>query len=173
MPTDEPDVLTLDEGFAARKIRIREREDEDVNNLMISNRADKPVFLLAGEVILGGKQDRIIGANTVIPARTQLAVPVFCVEHGRWDDSSKGFRAAKGPARQPKENGRRPDNQWQHLKPEDLVDGGRAPAPHKWQEEEREIAVFGRVPSAERAIGLSHRPCVRGDWLRALSVAKS
>ena len=98
MPTDEPDVLTLDEGFAAHKIRIRERDDEDVNNLMISNRADKPVFLLAGEVILGGKQDRIIGANTVIPPRTQLAVPVFCVEHGRWDDSSKEFRTAKALA---------------------------------------------------------------------------
>ena len=48
------------------------------------------MFLLAGEVILGGKQDRIIGQNTIIAANTTQSVPVFCVEHGRWTEQESG-----------------------------------------------------------------------------------
>jgi hypothetical protein len=95
---DEP-LLTLDEGMASGKIKIRERgADGDVNSLMFVNRAEQPVFLLAGEVIIGGKQDRIIGRNTVIPAKTTQEVPVFCVEHGRWNGNDKEFRTAKALA---------------------------------------------------------------------------
>jgi hypothetical protein len=56
------------------------------------------VFVMAGEVIIGGKQDRIIGRNTVIPAKTTQEVPVFCVEHGRWDGKTKEFTTAKALA---------------------------------------------------------------------------
>lgn len=94
----ELDVLVLDEAMDQRKVKIREAPDEDVNNLVLVNQSDRPLFVLAGEVILGGKQDRIIGANTVIPAKTTQTVPVFCVEHGRWDNSSKTFRSAKALA---------------------------------------------------------------------------
>jgi hypothetical protein len=94
----EIDVLTLDEAMPAKQVRIQEIASESVNNLTMINSSDKPVFVLAGEVILGGKQDRIIGANTVIPAKTTQTVPVFCVEHGRWDNSSKEFTTAKALA---------------------------------------------------------------------------
>jgi hypothetical protein len=92
------DVLVLDEAMAAKKVRIQEVEQESVNNLTFINKSEQPVFVLAGEVIIGGKQDRIIGQNTIIPANTTLAVPVFCVEHGRWDSSSKEFTTAKALA---------------------------------------------------------------------------
>jgi hypothetical protein len=101
--TDAPagpkvDVLVLDEAMASKKVRIKEIESESVNNLTFINKSEQPVFILAGEVIIGGKQDRIIGANTIIPANTTQTVPVFCVEHGRWDDSSKEFTTAKALA---------------------------------------------------------------------------
>jgi hypothetical protein len=95
--SDAP-LLVLDEAMAAKKVRIREIADGNVNGLLFSNQADQPVFVMAGEVIIGGKQDRIIGRNTVIPAKTTQEVPVFCVEHGRWDNSSKVFTTARALA---------------------------------------------------------------------------
>jgi hypothetical protein len=94
----ELDVLTLDEAMPAKQVRIHENPNETVNALTMTNSSDKPVFVLAGEVIIGGKQDRIIGTNTVIPAKTTQTVPVFCVEHGRWQGSNKEFQSAKALA---------------------------------------------------------------------------
>lgn len=94
----DDDLLVLDEAMAQKKVKIHELGDGSVNQLSFSNTADKPVFVMAGEVILGGKQDRIIGRNTVIPAKTTLEVPVFCVEHGRWDGKNKEFASAKALA---------------------------------------------------------------------------
>jgi hypothetical protein len=91
-------LLVLDEAMAAGTVKIREIADGSVNSLTFVNKAEQPVFLLAGEVIIGGKQDRIIGRNTVIPAKSTQAVPVYCVEHGRWDGATKDFTSAKALA---------------------------------------------------------------------------
>lgn len=96
--TKLPDMLVLDEAMANKQVKISEQDAQSVNNLTLTNTADRPVFILAGEVIIGGKQDRIIGANTIIPPKTTLSVPVFCVEHGRWDNSSTSFTTAKALA---------------------------------------------------------------------------
>lgn len=96
-PKDDK-LLVLDEAMGKKLVRIHEVKDEDVNNLTLTNKADQPLFLLAGEVIIGGKQDRIIGKNTIVPPKKTLTVPVFCVEHGRWDNSSKEFTTAKALA---------------------------------------------------------------------------
>lgn len=90
--------LVLDEAMAAGQVKIQEIADGNVNGLTFVNKADHPVFVMAGEVIIGGKQDRIIGRNTVIPAKTTQEVPVFCVEHGRWDGTTKEFTTAKALA---------------------------------------------------------------------------
>ena len=79
-------------------VKIVEFDEGNVNSLTISNKAPGPVFLLAGEVIIGGKQDRIIGRNTIIPANKTQEVPVFCVEHGRWNEQTKEFASAKALA---------------------------------------------------------------------------
>jgi hypothetical protein len=94
----EEKLLVLDEAMASGEVKIQEIAEGTVNSLTFVNSAAQPVFLLAGEVIIGGKQDRIIGRNTVIPARTTQEVPVYCVEHGRWDNSDKRFATAKALA---------------------------------------------------------------------------
>ena len=94
---DEP-LLVLDEAMAAKQVKIQEIASGSVNGLQFTNQADHPVFVMAGEVIIGGKQDRIIGRNTVIPAKTSQEVPVFCVEHGRWNGQTKEFTTAKALA---------------------------------------------------------------------------
>jgi len=98
VPMDDPDVLTLDEGFALKVVGITEQAGGSVNTLTLTNKDQRPLFLLAGEVIIGGKQDRIIGQNTVIPGNTTQGVPVFCVEHGRWGGSSDVFTSGQALA---------------------------------------------------------------------------
>ena len=67
-----------------------------VNQLVLINRGKRPVLLLAGEVVSGGKQDRIVGKDRIIPAGGEpLPLDVFCVEHGRWTGASPQFAAAK------------------------------------------------------------------------------
>lgn len=92
------DLMTLDETMPKGQVKIVEFNEGDVNNLTFSNKSEHPVFLLAGEVIIGGKQDRIIGQNTVIPAKKTQQVPVFCVEHGRWTGETKEFATANALA---------------------------------------------------------------------------
>jgi hypothetical protein len=96
--TKDDALLVLDEAMTGKQVKIQEIAEGSVNSLTFVNSADRPVFILAGEVILGGKQDRIIGRNTVIPAKTTQAVPVYCVEHGRWDGTTKEFTTAKALA---------------------------------------------------------------------------
>jgi hypothetical protein len=67
-----------------------------VNQLVLVNRGKKPLLLLAGEVVSGGKQDRIIGKDRIIPIGAQpLPLDVFCVEHSRWTNGGDTFAAAK------------------------------------------------------------------------------
>jgi hypothetical protein len=67
-----------------------------VNQLVLVNRGKKPLLLLAGEVVSGGKQDRIIGKDRIIPIGAQpLPLDVFCVEHSRWTSGGSNFAAAK------------------------------------------------------------------------------
>jgi hypothetical protein len=91
---DVPDMLVLDEAMATEQVAIRELPGATVNTLSLTNHSTLPLFVLAGEVIIGGKQDRVIATNTVIPAKTTLEVPVFCVEHGRWAGTTGEFTSA-------------------------------------------------------------------------------
>jgi len=67
-----------------------------VNQLVLINRSKRPLLLLAGELVSGGKQDRIIGKDRIVPVGAEpLPLDVFCVEHGRWTGSSSQFTASK------------------------------------------------------------------------------
>lgn len=65
---------------------------EEVNALEVRNKATLPLLLLAGELLIGGKQDRIVGKDTIIPPHRSGRVPVFCVEHGRWQPGAREFK---------------------------------------------------------------------------------
>jgi hypothetical protein len=71
-----------------------------VNELALVNRSGKKLVLLAGEVIVGGKQDRIVQEDRVIPpVSVPVALNVFCVEHGRWTARDAGYNSGGAPAR--------------------------------------------------------------------------
>ena len=70
-----------------------------VNELALVNRSGKKLVLLAGEVIVGGKQDRIVQEDLVIPpVSVPVALNVFCVEHGRWTPRNAGYNSGGGSA---------------------------------------------------------------------------
>jgi len=112
---DTSAFLTLEEGLAAGEVTVAEQGAQvmqrsrdgrliyitppttgaSVNQLVLINRSKRPLLLLAGELVSGGKQDRVIGKDRIVPVGAPpLPLDVFCVEHGRWTGSSQ-FAAAK------------------------------------------------------------------------------
>ena len=112
---DTSPFLTLEEGLSTGEVLVREQGSEglvrgrdgrpvyvpqnntgaSVSQLVLINRSRRPLLLLAGELVSGGKQDRVIGKDRIIPAGAPpLPLSVFCVEHGRWTGVSQ-FTAAK------------------------------------------------------------------------------
>jgi hypothetical protein len=99
-PVTRADLITLDEGLRSGNVTITElgadgssraidrrnlNSSAEVNRLALTNRSGKPLVLIAGEMILGGRQDRIVGHDCIIEAsETPVPLDVFCVEHGRW-----------------------------------------------------------------------------------------
>ncbi|EAY31707.1 ARPP-1 family domain-containing protein [Microscilla marina] len=56
-----------------------------VNNLYIENKSQDTLYIMAGEIVQGGKQDRVIAQDMVIPPNSgKINLSVFCVEKGRW-----------------------------------------------------------------------------------------
>jgi hypothetical protein len=73
---------------------------DQVNTLVLVNNSDKPLLLLAGEIVTGGKQDRVIAKDRIVPAGSDpIDLNVFCIEPGRWTEATPVFGAsAKSPA---------------------------------------------------------------------------
>ena len=113
---DTSPFLTLDEGLSSGEVIVSEQgaaglartrdglpvavpqysSGASVNQLVLINRSKRPLLLLAGELVSGGKQDRIIGKDRIVPVGSEpLPLDVFCVEHGRWTGASSQFGAAK------------------------------------------------------------------------------
>src|ERR1035438_5328044 len=102
---DTAEFLTLDEGLRSGDVvvteagqargLIRRRPGEpvvirptrgpEVNQLVLVNNSKRPLLLLAGEIVTGGKEDRVIGKDRIVPAESDpVDLSVFCVEPGRW-----------------------------------------------------------------------------------------
>jgi hypothetical protein len=105
---DTSQLLTLDEGVRTGEVVVTETGNEqglvrrgqvmpvsggaEVNRLVLYNNSARPLLLLAGEIVTGGKQDRVIGADRIVPPKGgPIDLDVFCVEPGRWTESSAKF----------------------------------------------------------------------------------
>jgi hypothetical protein len=75
--------LTLREGLEKQTVIVREKQE--VNQLTVENRSDEDLFVQAGEIVKGGKQDRTLGRDMILGAHgDETPIPANCVEHGRW-----------------------------------------------------------------------------------------
>jgi hypothetical protein len=116
---DTSQLLTLDEGVRSGQVTVteagnepglirpgqampRRREGAEVNRLVLYNNSTHPLLLLAGEIVTGGKQDRVIGSDRIVPPKTgPIDLGVFCVEPGRWVSSSANFGSMGAQMAQP------------------------------------------------------------------------
>ena len=111
---DTSAFLTLEDGLSSGEVTVREQGADviyrnrdgsrpvaqnyggpSVNQLVLVNHSKRPLLLLAGELVSGGKQDRVIAKDRIVaPFGEPLPLNVFCVEHGRWSSGSQ-FNQAK------------------------------------------------------------------------------
>lgn len=115
---DTREFLTLDEGIKTGVVEVTEygnvrgmirrplqggvepgpyvHDGAQVNKLVLVNHSKQPLLLLAGEIVTGGKQDRVIAKDRLVPPDSDpIDLDVFCVEPGRWVGASNKF--APGP----------------------------------------------------------------------------
>jgi hypothetical protein len=111
---DTREFLTLDEGLRSGEVEVTEHGGirpmvrrphtyypqqgggAQVNQLYLINNSKRPLLLLAGEIVTGGKQDRIVGKDRIVPSETEADLSVFCVEPGRWTETTAAFGARGG-----------------------------------------------------------------------------
>ena len=111
---DTHEFLTLDEGLRSGEVLVTEsgsvqplirrrthpipvHDSAQVNQLVLVNNSKRPLLLLAGEIVTGGKQDRVIGKDRLVPPESEpVDLGVFCVEPGRWVEKSANFGALGG-----------------------------------------------------------------------------
>jgi hypothetical protein len=86
------DYVTLDEALEAQWIKVTEfTAAGQVSRIKIINRSDRMVFLMAGEQLVGCKQNRVLNASIMVASHTEMPLPVTCVERGRWGYTSPAF----------------------------------------------------------------------------------
>ena len=69
--------------------------------LTVENRGKGHVLLLAGEILVGGKQNRVLREDILLPPLSgPRPIGVYCVEQGRWNEGRKEFES-KGSLAQP------------------------------------------------------------------------
>jgi len=113
---DTSEFLTLDEGIRSGEVVVTEsgnvaplirrrgayhppQSGAQVNTLVLINNSKRPLLLLAGEIVTGGKQDRVIGKDRIVsPESDPIDLGVFCVEPGRWVARSDKFGTTIGLA---------------------------------------------------------------------------
>jgi hypothetical protein len=115
---DTSEFLTLDEGLRSGDVVVTEAGriqplirrggrpipigGGEVNRLVLVNNSNRPLLLLAGEIVTGGKQDRVIGKDRIVPAHSDpIDLSVFCVEPGRWTEVSSNFKGMSSQMAQP------------------------------------------------------------------------
>ena len=91
-------MMTLQEAMERKLFRVY--ETSNVNELEVENLSkEQDVFIQSGDIVKGGKQDRVLAVSIIIPARSgRVKIEAFCVESGRWEkrgsEDSKQFTSS-------------------------------------------------------------------------------
>lgn len=97
--TSKTNIVTLQEAMKMQILKVY--ETSDVNELSVENISKQfDVFIQSGDIVKGGKQDRVLAISIIIPARSgRVSIEAFCVESGRWqkreNESSQQFSSSE------------------------------------------------------------------------------
>jgi hypothetical protein len=88
-------TVSLGQALQQGLVTVQERGTtaiENVHWLSLYNNSDKNIFVSSGEVLEGGRQDRVVTKDTIVIAKSgRIDLPVMCVEEGRWSEKDKKF----------------------------------------------------------------------------------
>lgn len=95
--TDHRRYLTLSEALALGYLKITELPRRArVSEVLMENRCSKYVFIMAGEILEGAKQDRIVREDVLLPPYSgPMRVRVYCTERRRWYGHSLDFTKSR------------------------------------------------------------------------------
>lgn len=92
----EPKLVSLADAMQKKMVKVKElktSQGSDVNTLEVVNTSKQPILINSGEMLAGGKQDRMVGETKLImPGKEKQFLKVFCIEKGRWDNKAKKFK---------------------------------------------------------------------------------
>ena len=99
-PTTSSDIRTLDEAIGRDWLVIEEKSDAQVGSVRVRNASSQYVLLMSGEMLRGGKQNRMVRDDVLMPPHSEfMEVPVYCGERERWSTPpSVRFESAKSLA---------------------------------------------------------------------------
>ena len=90
--------INLKAGMKQGLVTLSERGEymvDNINVIMIENNSGKPLHIKSGEIVVGGRQDRVFAKDTIIPpVPGPHTIPVFCIEENRWSHYEKKFSYA-------------------------------------------------------------------------------
>jgi hypothetical protein len=85
---------TLEQALARGDVLISERPGgAQVGQLSIQNKSAVRLLIVGGDILRGGKQDRMVNTDILVEAGSQLDLPVSCVERDRWRFVSSKFES--------------------------------------------------------------------------------
>ena len=88
--TDGDSVGQLD--WTGKGLIIDEVDGGNVPELQVTNNTSEPQLILEGDILEGGRQDRMAGETVLVMPGETIVIPVNCVEAGRWN-SGRGHRS--------------------------------------------------------------------------------
>ena len=87
--SNQANIKTLEDAMALQGFHITERKNFGrensnwYNGLTLVNKSTDTVFIMSGDVVTGGNQDRVNAEDLMAMPGTIRNFDVFCVEHGR------------------------------------------------------------------------------------------
>ena len=78
-----PEYLTLDQAHTEGAIAVEEAPTQSVPTVDATTKGAS-VLILGGDTIIGGAQNRIINITIRLKAVAKTAIPISCLEMGRW-----------------------------------------------------------------------------------------
>ena len=146
-PGPMPSIATLDEAQANGTLLITERGSATVPELVVDNRGKSHVLMLAGEILIGGQQNRVLREDILLPPLSgPRSISVYCVEQGRWSGTRRDFESKAYAAA--------PSLRRKLLDKEDQA--------RVWSEVDRSVRAQGLTPAPTGSLALMYEsPAVR------------
>jgi hypothetical protein len=83
-------VMAMQQALDRGVLVIEELSSAQVSSARFINKSRSTmVFLMAGELITGGKQNRTLRADALLGPGSSTVLPLYCVERGRWKGAGK------------------------------------------------------------------------------------